>query len=346
MSRGHGGYTRILRVYPRDYPRDELLGTLLAAAPGRTGPTAREAANLLRHGLRARLGRPGSRTVVFWALATALIGGLFGAAFAARAGWETVAPLPGPAQTRAMAVVAAPGARWGDASRPPAAAFLIYGSPLSVHSLRDLLLGDGGEYTQATTGTWAPGPGADPAGALAAASDNLEAAGWTVYPAFDDGAGGGTLVARRGSLVLTLEAYGQSTADTTFLSAGFQRTTPAAVWPCGIAGGLLAGLAAFLVFGWASRRTDAEEHPARGSVKACFGLALFLWWAPTLFAFPLMVEHHLEMPHPSWHPMWEWFGQPTFSLFFVVGGGLGLLALALAALPRRYPRAATRPAEA
>jgi hypothetical protein len=37
--------------------------------------------------------------------------------------------------------------------------------------------------------------------------------------------------------------------------------------------------------------------------------------------------------------MWEWLGQPTFSLFFVVGGGCALLVLALAALPRRRTEA-------
>jgi hypothetical protein len=33
--------------------------------------------------------------------------------------------------------------------------------------------------------------------------------------------------------------------------------------------------------------------------------------------------------------MWEWLGQPTFSLFFLVGCGSALLGLALAALPHR-----------
>lgn len=340
-------YTRLLRVYPRDYPREELLGTLLdAAPPGRSRPLAREAANLLRHGLRARLGRPRSRTAVFWALAASVIAGLFGAAFAVRAGWETAEPLPTAAQTRAMAVEAVPDAKWQDPAPSPAAKFIIYGAPLGWHNARELLFGDGAEYAQATASVGADGgPGLDPDRAIAAARGNLEADGWTVYDASGPDQGL-VLVARRGTLVLDLEAYPASTVDTTFVAADFRRTTPAAVWPCGLAGGLLAGLAAFLLFGWASRRTDGEEHPARGSVKTFFGVGLVLWWVPTLFAFPLMLQHHLEMPHPSWHPLWEWFGQPTFSLFFLAGAGCGLLALALAALPRRYPRAATRPTEA
>jgi hypothetical protein len=46
-----------------------LLHTLLELAPpNRRHPTLREVANILRHGVRARLGRPRSRSVV--ALAT------------------------------------------------------------------------------------------------------------------------------------------------------------------------------------------------------------------------------------------------------------------------------------
>jgi hypothetical protein len=135
----------------------------------------------------------------------------------------------------------------------------------------------------------------------------------------------------------------QSTVDTTYLGVTFQRATPPAVYPAGLAGGLAGALVAFLVFGWASRRTGGG-HPARGGVKLFFGVAMFLWWAPTLFAVPMMARHHLDEPHPSWHPMWEWLGQPTFSLLFVAGAGCALLGLALAALPRRGAAGATTPA--
>ncbi|MET7965904.1 hypothetical protein [Micromonospora sp. NPDC005305] len=53
-------YRRLLLGYPRAYRRDrgeEILGLLLDGAPaGRTRPTLREAADLLRAGLRCRLG--------------------------------------------------------------------------------------------------------------------------------------------------------------------------------------------------------------------------------------------------------------------------------------------------
>jgi hypothetical protein len=133
-----------------------------------------------------------------------------------------------------------------------------------------------------------------------------------------------------------------STEDSIFLTASFQRATPPAVYPFGILGGVTGAVVAFLLFGWASHRTTGR-HPARSAVTALFGVTMALWWAPTLFAVPLVAKHHLDEPHPSWHPMWEWLGQPFFSLFFVAGSGCVLLGLALAALPRTEALPATAP---
>jgi hypothetical protein len=332
------GYRRLLLAYPSAYRRergDELLDTLLEAAPpGRTRPTAREALDLLRHGLRARLGRPASRSVVTWAVLATVITALFGAAFGARAGWETARPLPDPAATTAMVQEILPGRPWSAPDPPSSAKFIIYGHPLSWASMHDLLMGDGGEYGQAGVGSSLNGSSAtDPAATVAEAVTNLESHGWTVYMVRRDD-WGTTIAARRGDTVLDFEQYNQTLADTTFVSAGFTRATPPAVIPSALAAGLLTGVVTFLVFAWASRRTE-PRHPASGPVKTLFGVTLFLWWAPTLFALPLMIKHHVDEPHPSWHPMWEWLGQPVFSLFFVCGAGCALLALALAALPRR-----------
>ncbi|HTJ36490.1 MAG TPA: hypothetical protein VL738_25000 [Dactylosporangium sp.] len=360
-------YRRLLLCYPRTHRRDELLATLLdAAPPDRTRPTLREASDLLRHGLRARLGRPASRTVVAWATLATVISGLFGAAFATRAAWETVRPLPDAAQTRAMLLEILPNEPWDQVYPPPPATFAIYNQPLGWNMASEMMLGDGGEYSQAAIGAGVNGhPGDDPRRTVDEALANLESHGWRVYnTAWSDAYScvgppcdpttipqNATIAARRGDTALTLEVYTWSTPDTTHLSASFMRTTPLAVWPAGIAGFLLASLAALLLFGWASRRTEADyptrpaatssEHPARGWVMGLFGLAMVLWWAPTLYALPFMTLHHVREPHPTWHPMWEWLGQPTFSLFFVVGGGCLLLALALSALPRRQTEAIT-----
>ncbi len=345
-------YRRLLFAYPRAYRRsrgDELVGSLLdAAPPGRIRPTVREAANLVRHGLRARVGRPASRTVVAWAVLTTVISGLFAASFATRAGWETARPLPRTAETRAMLAEILPEQEFTGIEDEPEQ-FIIYGSPLSWHSVRDLLLGDGGEYAQAGVAGSAPlPPMTAPAEIVDQARHNLRAHGWTVYrPLFNDLYGcvgppcdpttipqGTTFVARRGDTTFTMEVNPTYTANPGSISGGFLRATPPAVYPLGAAGGLAGALVAFLLFGWASRRTEGR-HPARAAVKTLLGSTLFFWWAPTLLAAPTMASHTLEEPHPSWHPMWEWLGQPVFSLLFLIGCGSALLALALAAEPSR-----------
>jgi hypothetical protein len=350
MSRLSRRYRRLLCCYPRAYRRtrgDELVATLLEAAPpGRTRPTAREAADLLRHGLRARLGRPASRSVVAWALLAAVIGGLFGAAFASRAGWETARPLPGPPQTRELLLEILPGTQWGYIDPAPPAVFVIYNEPLGWSTASELLV-DGGEYQAATVGANVfGGPGTRPQETLAEALANLRVHGWTVSrpvvsnmhecagPPCDPATipTSTTITARRGDTVLTLIVNGESDPGTTFLSATFQRAAPPAVWPSAIAGGLLAAAAAFLLFGWASRRADG--HFADAAVRFLFGVTLVAWWVPTLVSVTLTAGHHAGEPHPAWHPLWEWLGQPALLVTFLLGAASALLALGVCALPR------------
>jgi len=350
-------YRRLLLAYPRTYRRsrgEELLGALLdAALPGRDRPTAREAANLIRHGLRARLGRPASRSVVAWAVLSAVISGLFIAALATRAAWETARPMPRAGEARAMLAEILPGQEFAGIEDAPAM-FVISGQPLSWDMADDLLLGDGGEYSLAGVGGSVVGtPAHPPQDSVELAQHNLRAHGWTVYPTMTrnvyDCAGppcdpatipkSTTILARRGDTKFWMEVNSGYTWDTTSMGAGFSRATPLAVYPFGLTGGILGAVVAFLMFGWASRRTEGR-HPARVEVKVLLGVTLLFWWAPTLFAIPWMVRHHLDEPHPSWHPMWEWLGQPTFSLLFLIGCGSALLGLAAAATepgPDREP---------
>ncbi|GAA2577660.1 hypothetical protein GCM10010399_04280 [Dactylosporangium fulvum] len=343
-------YRRLLFAYPRAYRRlrgDELLSALLdAAPPERTRPTAREAADLIRHGLRARLGRPASRTVVAWAVLTVVISGVFSAAFATRAAWETARPLPRTAETQAMLAEILPGQEFTGIQDAPAM-FVIYGQPLSWNAARDLLLGDGGEYAQSGIAGGVSAPTLPPQGTVELVQHNLRAHGWTVYPLTAHDAYGcsgppcdpatipqyTTIVARRGDTVFTMEVHPPEDPVSLRITAGFVRATPFAVYPFGLTGGILGAVVTFLLFGWASRRTEGRQ-PARTVVKILLGITLFFWWAPTLLAVPQEMQHHLEEPHPSWHPMWEWLGQPTFSLLFLIGCGSALLGLVLATLPR------------
>lgn len=346
-------YRRLLCCYPRAHRRDELLATLLEAAPpGRTRPTVREAADLIRHGLRARLGRPASRTVTAWAVLASVISGLFAAAFATRAGWETAEPLPRAAQTRAMLGELLPGEEFRYVEDAPAM-FTIFGAPLGWNSVNDLLFGDGNEYALTGVGGTVTGdPARPPRETLDLVQRRLREGGWTQYRPMPQDTYT-TVTARRGNTTLTVEVHFTPTVysgpsmlpqDSILLTANFQRATPAAVYPCAVAGGVAGAVVAFLLFGWASRRTTGR-HLARWASTALFGVTMVLWWVPTLIAVPLMAKHHLDEPHPSWHPMWEWLYQPACSLFFVTGGGCALLGLALAALPRprteAVPTAAT-----
>ena len=97
-------YSLLVRAYPPGRRRTELLDTFEEA--GRSRPSPREALNLLRHGLRARLGRPASRGVVVLATMIALVTGFLGASVFARVGWELV---PGYPDTTAVSETLFPG---------------------------------------------------------------------------------------------------------------------------------------------------------------------------------------------------------------------------------------------
>lgn len=341
-------YRRLLLAYPRAYRREhgeELLGVLLDAAPaGQTRPTLGEAVDLVRGGLRCRLGRPASSTVGVWAVLTALICGLFTAALASRVAWETSRPQPDRPEFAAVFAEAFPGHRLGDDVSTARALFVIYGQPLSRASLRDLLLGDGGEYQEGVAGGSAAGPmPASEAETLATAQQRLRAAGWQVYeptsevlqtcsdPRCDPASQPveTVLVARRGDTVLRA-TFDDPRSFGSYLGVELKRAAPPAVLPVAVLAGLIGGVLAWLVFAWTSRRTEDRRR-----APLLLGITLFLWWAPVLLATASLAPHHLDEPHPSWHPLWEWLGQPTLSLFFLVGLAAALILVATALTPRR-----------
>ncbi|GAB3151531.1 hypothetical protein GCM10027290_40970 [Micromonospora sonneratiae] len=352
-------YRRLLFSYPRDYRRErgeEIIGTLLELAPpGRTRPTVPEAANLIRHGMRARLGRPDSRAVVVWAALTATICGLFTAAIATRAAWETSRPQPGRAEATEIFDAVLPEHDLDDLTTP-SALFVIYSQPLSLDNADSLLFGDGGEYGHSSTSAHAAGtPPIDPAQLMPLTQERLRAAGWHVYaPVVDEYTGcidkycdslmqvtRTEVTASRGDTFVEIAFQWPPTdADAPYLSVSLYRGTPSAVPYAGVAGGLLGVLVGWLLFGWASRRTDGHHLMVRATATTLYGVTMLLWWPPTLLAVLSVWQHHLGEPHPQWHPFWEWLGQPTASLLFLVGCVAVLLALVLAALPRPGVRSA------
>ncbi|MCZ7440541.1 hypothetical protein O7598_29400 [Micromonospora sp. WMMC241] len=347
-------YRRLLLAYPRAYRRErgeEILGLLLDTAPaGRARPTPREAIDLIRGGLRCRLGRPASRTVGVWAVLTALICGLFTASVAARAAWETSRPQPDRAEFTTTFATAFPGHRLAADVQTAPALFVYYNHPPRLAQWHGLLLGDGGEYQEGAAAGSAAGPmPATPERTLETAVRRLRADGWRVYePTSEvlrtcDGTGCDTadqpvqtvLVARRGDTVLRA-TFDDPRSFGSYLSVEAQRATPPAVLPVATLAGLAGGVLAWLVFGWASRRTQG-----RRGVPLLLGLTLFFWWMPALPATASLAGHHLAEPHPSWHPLWEWLGQPALSLAFLLGLAGATTVLAIALAPRREPRPVT-----
>ncbi|MFJ8578888.1 hypothetical protein [Micromonospora sp. NPDC093277] len=339
-------YRWLLLAYPRAYRRErgeEILSLLLDTAPaGRTRPTAREAFDLIRGGLRCRLGRPASTSIGAWAALTALICGLFTASLAARIAWETSRPQPDRAEIAAVFAEAFPGHQLDDDIMTAPALFVFYNNPLTWRSLEPVLFGDGGEYQEGMAVASAAGPAPMPeAETLATAQQRLRAAGWQVYePTIEvldicatscDPASQPvetTLVARRGDTAFRATFHDSS--YNSYLGLEMQRTTPPAVLPAAVLAGLAGGVLTWLVFAWASRRTEG-----RRGVAALLAIALFLWWAPALLSTASLFSHHLGEPHPAWHPLWEWLGQPTCSLLFLVGAACTLALLVVALVPRR-----------
>ncbi|AEV83104.1 hypothetical protein ACWT_2085 [Actinoplanes sp. SE50] len=321
-------YARLLRCYPPGPRRAEMLGTLLECAPpGRDRPTAVDIVNLTRYGLRARLGRPASTSVVLLSLLVALVCGLLGAATGARLGWMLQKPLPSGAQARELTTAAFPGLPvLGGGDAPPfvpasgADGGEVYGFaeywvrntpetrdvPAYTRGVRDRLAGAGWQIRDDVT-----------------AEQDDEQASWSAG-----------FTATRDDLILNYSAY--YVKDHPWYdsdgSAGFQlsRTTPP--WPARFAvpAGLLAACAGWLLFGWASRRSEGRPARTRGAVllvwSAMLVVAASLYFICLWYTQPGPLEGR-----PLWTTLDQLSGAPTTLVF-----GLGMLALVTAALPARH----------
>jgi hypothetical protein len=348
----------LLLSYPRDHRRErgaEILETARDVAAGGRGPAV--AANLVCHGLRARLGRSASRSVVAWATLFTVACGLFAASFGTWLTWLGSRPLDHRELAAAVGELypAEPATHHGS---DPAAPFVFYGSPLTWSAAPALLTGDGAEYSLATIGaSLARLPADSRPQALADLQQRLRAAGWAPSgpvhtPAYECVPGDArcdpsgiptdiTVHGARGDDILEIHINADGT--TPVMDIAMSRATPASAYPAGAAAFLLGAAAAWCLFGWASRRT-AHGHPLTGATtKLLYGAAMVLWWAPILVSAPLLLSHHLGEPHPRPHPLWEWLGQPLLSLPFLLGALMLVLVPGLALLPYRGRGAAERP---
>ncbi|GAB1691810.1 hypothetical protein [Krasilnikovia sp. M28-CT-15] len=269
-------YGRWLRFYPPGPRRAEMLGTLLECAPpNRTRPTAREAVNLMRFGLRARLGRPASRSVVVLATMVTLTAGLVGAAGAATIGWALAPALPAGAPAETLKATVFPGLRvWGGGDAEP---FVPAAGA------------DGGvRYGYADYWVRNTAAAADLPAYTRGVHDRLAAAGWQIHRGthHDNNSLSPEFWATRDGLTLT---YFVQPSDDASMSFTVSRATPPwLAWLAG-AGAALAAVAGWLLFGWASRRSEGHHLRTAGGATLTWlavlvGLLIPLlaaWWYPT-----------------------------------------------------------------
>ncbi|MFC4071452.1 hypothetical protein [Actinoplanes subglobosus] len=267
-------YGRWLRFYPPGPRRAEMLATLLECAPPqRSRPALREILNLVRYGLRARLGHPASTAVVVLAVLAALASGLLGAAAAARIGWANAPALPSGAESQALGQTVFPGQRvWGGGDAEPFR-----------------LSGDGEQTVYGYADYWVKhnGPTRDVRAYAEGARDRLAAAGWDVHGEVvyevdheavtpSDGA---TFWASRDDLVLSYYGtlWGERAAWDSDGAHSFELTRSAPAWldTVAAAGGVVGALAGWLFFGWASRRS--EGHPLRTAVAGGLAWTAVVW---------------------------------------------------------------------
>ncbi|GIH04929.1 hypothetical protein Rhe02_29960 [Rhizocola hellebori] len=344
-----GRYRLLLWAYPRDYRRErgvEMVSTLLDA--GHARPGWRVTFNLVVHGMRCRLGRPASRSVALWAVLMSVVCGLYGSALGARVGWETARPLPERAEAAAIFTSIFPEHGVTGEIYRSKAMFTIYGEPLSLDNLDTLLSFDGGEYGLGDTNTSTSLPASTGQRAIiASALERLPANGWEASePVTSNAAECATaacdpttlptqtlLTARRGDNILEIHTVSDPRLGQLRLAMSLSRATPWPVHPAAILGFVIGALATWLIFGWASRRN--EYRPWQRSLSTVlFGFSMFMTAMPIVFTVPYQIDHHLSETHFRWHPLWEWLGQPAFSLIVLVGLGAALPTLALALLPR------------
>jgi hypothetical protein len=300
-----------------------MLGTLLECAPPeRTRPTVREAAGLVRHGLRARLGRPASTAVVVLATLVSLACGLLGAAAAARVGWAFAPALPA---GDSLGATVFPGLRvWGGGDAEP-----------FVPSAD----GETTEYGYADYWVNNFGGTRDVRAYAEGARDRLAAAGWEIRGDvfYEEDVASDTPIrtaefwATRDGLVLSYTGthWGNRASYDSDGAASFtlSRSAPAWLAVAAVAGGLLGAPAGWLLTGWASRRTMGRQF--RTATAAALG-----WMAVLLTSFSVLIGGlwSWQPDRPGDEPFWLALRALTGEVGWVIAG-LGLAALG-AARPR------------
>ncbi|MFG1989996.1 hypothetical protein ACGFJ7_08450 [Actinoplanes sp. NPDC048988] len=347
-------YRVLLRAYPKGRRREELLDTLLEGAPAdRRRPSGREVVNLLRHGLRARLGRPGSKGVVAVAVLVALIGGFAGAAGTARVAWELAPEYPSGAALDAIAATVFPGVR---ANAEPDRGGLF--TDVSERGTADLLLWGHTEDFGFSGVTIYPDKWFIPSDYrlwTVEAQERLVKEGWQVGDAeitgptwtatgeIDDT--GRTFSATRDGLAIKVESMTDvvdTPAGSFYVTARLDRLVPGFVGPAGALGLVAGALIGWLVAGWASRRTEFARAAPRAVTLLSSVVALVLLLPQALVGLAALISEMLSNGPPI-RPFWSLsltYGYGC-TLAGIVAFAVALLAAVLARHPAEDPTAET-----
>lgn len=338
-------YRFLLRAYPPGRRRDEVLDTLMEAAPaGRSRPTVRETLNLLRYGMRARLGRPAKPSVVVMAVLVALFTGYVGAAGASRLAWNAVPDYPSGAALAEITDTVYPGVAvagyragdglFDDVSERSTVELLLRGhdedfgfATYEIVPESQFLKGDYREWTNAVAA-------------------RMEAAGWEVHDLGPTGAtwiatgeldeSGRSFWAKRDGLAIDVASETDvvdTPAGSFFSTATMSRFTPWWVTALGGIGWLLGLLVGWLLTGWVSRRTEDATGAVRSLTREPVVVGLLLMTPlSALSTLAFLIEPFQFSPPgaPFWSLGVTWFYGCT--LFAVT---LFVLSLVVAALGGR-----------
>jgi len=323
----------VLRAYPKGTRRDELLGTLREAG---TRPGPRIFLNLVRHGLRARLGRPGSRVVVVVAVLVALTTGLGFAAVASRIAWSGVRDYPSGDRLAGITGTLFPGVAI-EGGRSATGLFFDY----SEHST--LLHGHNEDFEFATY-DFAPS-GQNVAAPYRtwtdAAAARLTADGWDVRDVWPTGAtviatgkldeDGRAFWATRDGLSLEFSASTNvvgTPPGSFYAEAHLGRLAPRWVTVVGGAGWLVGVLFGWFLTGYVSRRTEWASDAARLASHAAAGIGLVLLLPATLMGTLGLIAEPLRADR-IYQPFW-WLSVTWGYGCTVFGVLLGLIAIGAA----------------
>jgi hypothetical protein len=325
----------LIRLFPPGPRRSELLDTLSQSSRAggriRLGPAA--AADLLVHGLRARLGRPASRSVVLVAVLVSVFAGTYTAAFADRAAWHVgVRDLPDAAALAQIRQALTPDV-------VPSREFA--GTAVFATDSEGIYPASSGYRGANTSRT------ADQAAYREELLRRLSADGWRVVSANDPAESPGRLAisAVRDHWVISVGIDADASyinPDPATLRETVQvdvvRTTPGWVTAAAVAGFAAGMVLGWFLTGWASRRTEAGR--AAGLRVAALTWVMVIFFAPgVLVGLGQFADQVAGAGHPGL--FWQYMMYDNeLALFPILATTAGVLALAdtLRSTPRRPAR--------